>query len=180
MGVWGTGPFDNDGAADLLIYLERASGPQAAKILARELASGDEHSIVAVAAILDKGRWNDQRNLLLADGRNDARLVRERHSAHLSSSLKAKALAGLQRIARTGSKLGWTKPENERRWMQNVHRLIQRLGGIVSKDPRVIVRLDPGPRRRRLSRGTRKRLSRAVRASRRTRRARRQHRSTWR
>lgn len=140
MGSWGTGPFENDAALDLLAYVkERRSKGSVYELLSEAIDNGYEEDVVAAAALLAGGKWGDQRSLPLAD----ERLTVYRQAARLGrgpDELRRSALQAILRILRSGSKLGWSLAKNERAWMGTVRRIADLLSGKVSvvRAPRAV------------------------------------------
>lgn len=75
MGSWGYGPFDNDDAADLLVYVSEA-GARGWKVVREALRSTYPQDVVGAAEIvaiaLGLGTRRDDRELDFAIGRNSA------------------------------------------------------------------------------------------------------------
>jgi hypothetical protein len=157
MGVWGTGPFDNDEAADLLHYVQKA-GRNGWKVVldclrprSSERGHLDVHGPVAaaelVATALGKPNLRDDRRLAFAVGRQTSLPWAKRFGSFMPAGAVELAHKAVLKALRVD--LGWTRPADARRWNSNLLALLRKLeeGGPRS-GPRVRDPRRPAPRRR--------------------------------
>lgn len=130
MGTWGFGPFDNDGAADLLHFVEEA-GASGWALVEKKLRGRDPEMIIAaaelVATALGHASKRDDRTLGFAVGRLRAGPWAKRYAQYMPAGLPARALAAAKRASRLTGTIGWSKPESARRWDKTVDSVIRRL-----------------------------------------------------
>lgn len=157
MGVWGTGPLDNDGAADLVVFVERAGAGGWALILKALRSSRDTHESVAaaelVAIALGAGHGRDDRRLDFFEPRKQAGPWAKRFARQMPAGAPDLAVRAVRAALRVD--LGWSRPADARRWQSNLQSLLRRLGGSSSRSARSTS--NPRARRRRPSRARRAR-----------------------
>lgn len=137
MGTWGTGPFDNDTAADLIAKVVRA-GPRGWKHLAKVVAecvnldTGDGvNELVAVAEIVNwmKGHGKHRPYDILAGGIPPSFYDWvDRYGKSLPRGMATNLAAELKKVAGSkGFARGWANPSQGVAWRRNVLDVARRL-----------------------------------------------------
>lgn len=131
MGTWGFGPFDNDGAADLLAFVDQA-GSRGWSLVRDELDSGYPMMVIAAAelvaiALLGGGRKRDQRIIQFAIGNRTAEPWARKYARYMPRDLPTKALLAARKVAKSTHNIGWTKASSARAWDKTVASVIRRL-----------------------------------------------------
>ena len=150
MGVWGSGPLDNDGAADLVIYVEKAGARgwsivmSTLRSLSKRETGGPEfvgrgtHERVAaaelVATALNRAHRRDDRHLAFFEPSVHAGPWAKRYAAQIPAGAPDLAVRAVR--AAMSIDLGWRRPEDARRWQQNLRSLVSRLGGASRRSAR--------------------------------------------
>ena len=149
MGSWGYGPFDNDAAADLLVFITEA-GPTGWRVVRDALYSTHPQDVVGAAEIiaiaLGLGTRRDERTVNLAVGRKAAVPWVRQFGRSMPSDLPALAIDACRRVlahSRKTVRKAPAKPrtlaglklvnvfidegESARKWQGTVSSLIRRL-----------------------------------------------------
>lgn len=132
MGTWGTGPFDNDLAADLVDELEGLSHQQVIDALARafqrvtdsgERVDGGDGAEAVAAGALVASTLPD--SLIVIDPDDGP----SRPLPELPASLRSLARLALGRVLQDGSELaaGWVDSADADQWRQEVRQILRAL-----------------------------------------------------
>jgi hypothetical protein len=117
MGSWGHGPFDNDAAADLLIYIEEA-GARGWSVVRKALQSKYAQDVVGAAEVValavGQGTRKDQRTLAFAVGRTTAVPWVRKYARLLPADLPSLAIDRCRTVLQQARKTAKPAPKHQR------------------------------------------------------------------